>query len=64
MLLHEGLINLELLQKILSWQHTGYRQNYRSPQTHFYPKLPPTSQRIQQELLMAVVYLFSRFIRL
>jgi len=24
MLLHEGLINLELVQKILSWVHTGF----------------------------------------
>ena len=24
MLLHEGLINLELVQKILRWQHTGF----------------------------------------
>ena len=24
MLMHEGLINLELVQKILRWRHTGF----------------------------------------
>ena len=36
MLLHEGLINLELVQKILRWRHTGF---------HVHSKVRTTSKR-------------------
>jgi len=52
MLLHEGLINLELVQKILRWRHTGFHVHSKVRITSLMPIVAKKERKSKTLLIL------------